>query len=53
MLIEMQKVRKRYGKFELSCSLCLEEGRITGLIGQNGAGKSLSLIHISRPFHIA
>lgn len=40
MLIEMQKVRKRYGQFELSCSLCLEEGRITGLIGQNGAGKS-------------
>ena len=40
MLIELKNVIKRYGSFELSCSLRLEEGRVTGLIGQNGAGKN-------------
>lgn len=40
MLLEMNQVKKQYGAFTLDCSLTLEEGQITGLIGQNGAGKS-------------
>lgn len=38
MLVKMEQVRKHYGAFELNCSLRLEAGRITGLIGPNGAG---------------
>ena len=40
MLLEMKDVKKRYGAFELACSMQLYPGRVTGLIGQNGAGKS-------------
>lgn len=40
MLVKMKNVEKHYGQFKLSCSLSLEEGQVTGLIGQNGAGKS-------------
>lgn len=40
MLLEMNQVKKQYGAFTLECSLTLEAGQITGLIGQNGAGKS-------------
>lgn len=40
MLIKLENMSKSYKDFRLSCSLCLEEGRITGLVGQNGAGKS-------------
>ncbi len=40
MLLEMKDVKKRYGAFELACSMQLREGCVTGLIGQNGAGKS-------------
>lgn len=40
MLIEMENVKKSYKDFTLDCSLCLKEGMITGLVGQNGAGKS-------------
>lgn len=52
MLAELTEVRKQYGNFQLNCSMQLEEGRITGLIGKNGAGKStafkaiLGLIHV-------
>ena len=52
MLAELTEVRKQYGSFSLDCTMCLEEGRITGLIGKNGAGKSttfkaiLGLIHV-------
>ena len=52
MLAELTKVRKQYGNFSLDCTMHLEEGRITGLIGKNGAGKSttfkaiLGLIHL-------
>ena len=33
-------VKKSYGEFQLDCSLNIEKGRITGLVGENGAGKS-------------
>lgn len=40
MLLKLENVRKEYGNFSLECSMQLEQGQITGLIGQNGAGKS-------------
>ena len=40
MLLEMDHVKKSYKDFSLDCSLKVMEGRITGLIGANGAGKS-------------
>lgn len=40
MLIELKNVIKRYGSFELSCSLRLEEGRVTGLIRAEWSGKN-------------
>lgn len=40
MTIELQQVKKIYNNFELDCSLRMESGRITALIGKNGAGKS-------------
>lgn len=39
-LLNLQGVIKRYPQFDLNCSMELKEGYITGLIGQNGAGKS-------------
>ena len=39
-MVKLENVRKQYKDFELNCSLEVPEGRITGLIGQNGAGKS-------------
>ena len=35
MLAELTEVRKQYGGFSLDCTMRLEEGRITGLIGKN------------------
>lgn len=40
MLLEVNNVKKIYDGFELNCSLRVAEGSITGLIGENGAGKS-------------
>ncbi len=40
MLVTLENAKKSYGPFTLSCSLSLQEDRITGLVGQNGAGKS-------------
>ena len=39
-MIKMQNVRKTYPGFDFELSLEIPEGRITGLIGKNGAGKS-------------
>lgn len=39
-MIKIENVRKKYGAFELDCSLEIKKGSVTGLIGQNGAGKS-------------
>lgn len=40
MLLKISNLQKNYKDFKLDCSLEVEEGRITGLIGANGAGKS-------------
>lgn len=51
-MLVMKDVKKHYDKFDLNCSLELQNGCITGLIGKNGAGKTtvfksmLGLIHI-------
>lgn len=39
-MVRFDKVKKRYKEFELDVSMKLEMGRVTGLIGKNGAGKS-------------
>lgn len=39
-MIEINQCKKRYKDFELDCTLHVKPGFITGLIGQNGAGKS-------------
>lgn len=40
MLLKMENVQKRYGDFNLDCSIQVDAGYITGIIGANGAGKS-------------
>ena len=40
MLLQIENVQKAYKDFSLNCSLQVEEGCVTGLIGANGAGKS-------------
>ena len=51
MLAELKGAKKSYGAFQLDVTMHLEEGRITGVVGKNGAGKSttfkamLGLIH--------
>ncbi len=39
-MIKLEHMQKQYGSFTLDCSMKLERGRITGLIGKNGAGKT-------------
>lgn len=39
-MLKLEKITKHYDCFTLNCSLCVQPGCITGLIGQNGAGKS-------------
>ena len=52
MLLQLEGVKKKYKEFTLECSLSLEEGKVVGLIGRNGAGKSttfkaiLDIIHV-------
>lgn len=52
MLLQLEGVKKKYKKFELDCSLAVEEGKVIGVIGRNGAGKSttfkaiLDIIHV-------
>ena len=40
MLLQLENVQKQYHDFHLNCSLQVEEGCFTGIIGANGAGKS-------------
>ena len=42
-MIKMQNVRKVYPGFDFELSMEIPEGRITGLIGKIGAGKSTAL----------
>ena len=39
-MLKLERVKKQYKNFTLDCSLEVRQGCITGLIGQNGAGKS-------------
>lgn len=39
-MLRMNRVKKEYKGFQLDCTLEVQEGRVTGLIGKNGAGKS-------------
>lgn len=39
-MIELERLCKRYGDFCLDVTMKVEPGRITGLVGKNGAGKS-------------
>ena len=40
MILRLDQVQKSYQQFDLNCTLSLQEGCVTGLVGQNGAGKS-------------
>lgn len=42
-MLTLEDVRKNYGSFSLQCSFQVAAGRITGLVGGNGAGKRLHL----------
>jgi len=42
-MIVLQDVRKQYQNFEFHMSFEIPEGRITGLVGKNGAGKSTAI----------
>ncbi len=39
-MLEINNLQKKYKEFHLNCSLKVQPGQITGLIGANGAGKS-------------
>lgn len=39
-MVKLRGVKKHYQGFDLDCSLEVQKGCITGLIGKNGAGKS-------------
>lgn len=39
-MLKIERVKKNYKNFLLDCSLEVKPGSVTGLIGQNGAGKS-------------
>ncbi len=39
-MLRLNRVRKEYKGFQLDCTLEVQEGCVTGLIGKNGAGKS-------------
>lgn len=39
-MLKIEHLKKDYGNFRLDCSLEVMPGCVTGLIGQNGAGKS-------------
>lgn len=42
-MIQIENLEKNYDNFKLNLSLSLEPGRVSGLIGRNGAGKSTTL----------
>ena len=39
-MLKIEQIQKNYDNFSLNCSLEVKKGHVTGLIGQNGAGKS-------------
>ena len=51
-MLEIKDLVKNYGDFRLECSLQVKPGQITGLIGENGSGKSTtfkSILGLIRP----
>lgn len=42
-MLVLEQVKKHYCNFDLDCSLEIKPGMITGLIGQNGAGKTTAI----------
>jgi len=51
-VLEVTKLQKKYPSFELKeISFSLEEGKITGFIGRNGAGKSTTLKSLFNYIH--
>ena len=51
-MISVKNLTKHYGDFSLNVSLEIPKGRITGLVGKNGAGKSTvikSILGLIRP----
>lgn len=40
MLVKLENIQKHYKQFDLNCSLEVKLGCVTGLIGQNGSGKT-------------
>ncbi|MFQ7311703.1 MAG: ABC transporter ATP-binding protein [Sellimonas sp.] len=47
-MLKMKNVKKNYGNFQLDCTLEVPDGCITGLIGENGAGKSTTFKAIEK-----
>ncbi len=39
-MLKIEHLKKEYGDFTLDCTMQVEPGSITGLVGENGAGKS-------------
>lgn len=39
-MLKIEHLKKTYGSFSLDCSLEIRPGSVTGLVGQNGSGKS-------------
>ncbi len=39
-MLRIENLQKNYGAFRLDCSMEVLSGQVTGLVGQNGAGKS-------------
>lgn len=42
-MITIHQLTKHYDGFSLQVSLCVPKGRVTGIIGRNGAGKSTTM----------
>lgn len=42
-MIKIEQLAKCYGDFRLEISMEVQEGRVTGLVGKNGAGKSTTI----------
>ncbi len=40
LTVRTEKLKKSYGNFNLDVTMEVEPGRVTGIIGRNGAGKS-------------
>ncbi len=39
-MLQIKSLQKSYKNFTLDCTMEVKSGQITGLIGENGAGKS-------------